>query len=124
MTAGEQAPLPTFSGDPLEERPSFASFTLDSVPTRLGIAGVYRLWSPDAVLYVGESGDIPRRLQEHRRTKKWFKEVTRVDLVVIPHTSPRLIAETLEILRLLPRHNRAIKLGISVLGAVYPLNWR
>jgi len=99
----------------------------------LAFPGIYRFRDPEgAFLYIGESNHIPRRLGEHRadHKKKGKKpyaaedaDVT-VDVCFCPCDDLRLRAETLQILRHNPRHNKAIKIGISKQGRVYPLNWR
>ena len=64
-------------------------------------------------LYIGESSDVPRRIGEHRRKKKWFPDVDQVLGLVIPGASDRLIAETVLQLRTFPRYCGAVKIGFS-----------
>lgn len=93
--------------------------TFDSVP--MIFPGVYVFSSPKLPLYVGESGSVAQRIRAHRR-KPWYKLATKLHAYKLPGVSRRLILETAMIFRLHPRHNRAIKIGIS-LDRFYPLQF-
>lgn len=84
--------------------------------------GLYVFLKDGKPVYIGESGDIPRRLKEHRR-KKWYEEGLEVRILWCNDDQIRLVTETVMILRERPRHNRAIKIGLSVAGRVYGLNF-
>lgn len=75
--------------------------------------GVYVYLNKDGdPIYVGQSGDVVARARAHAR-KKWADQIVEKRFVPIADVSLRLIAETVLLLRLFPRHNRAIKLGLS-----------
>ncbi len=120
--------FPEFTGDPLEERPTFVDFDPSNAPP-LGLPGVYRFRdADDNILYIGESGDVVRRYKEHgrpkSRSKRWFKDAVRCEVCAVLDPSLRLFVETIEILRHRPGNNKAMKLGLSAQGELYALNWR
>lgn len=84
--------------------------------------GVYMFLKRGKAVYIGESGDIPRRLKEHRR-KKWYEANLEVRVLWCTDDQVRLITETIMILRERPRENRAIKIGLTKTGRVYGLNF-
>jgi hypothetical protein len=58
------------------------------------------------VIYVGQSGNWPRRFSDHRWTARWWPEVHLIRLLPVdPHD--RADVETLHITRLEPRYNVA-----------------
>jgi excinuclease UvrABC nuclease subunit len=73
-------------------------------------------------VYIGESKNIPSRLKQHRK-KKWFSEELTVEVLWCSDNETRLVAETAMILRYRPRENKAIKIGLSKSGGLYPLNF-
>ncbi len=86
--------------------------------------GVYALLDVDGKpLYVGQSGDIPQRLREHRKTKRWYEKVDRVLVLLAPDLQDRLLAETVLQLKYRPRHCRAIKLGFNKDGTLTELQF-
>ena len=101
-------------------RDSFVPFNADKPP--LLYPGVYIFLKNSKAVYIGESGDIPRRIKEHRR-KKWHEEGLEVRILWCADAQTRLVTETVMILRERPRHNRAIKLGLTQAGRVYGLNF-
>jgi hypothetical protein len=101
-------------------RESFVPFNADKPP--LLYPGVYIFLKKDKAVYVGESGNIPRRLKEHRR-KKWFEEGLEIRILWCADDQVRLVAETVMILRERPRFNRVIKIGLTQTGRVYGLNF-
>jgi excinuclease UvrABC nuclease subunit len=77
------------------------------------VSGVYCIYDEeDTLLYVGQSCDVRSRISRHRR-KKWGGAIARIEVVRIGRESDRLIAEAVYILRHFPRHNKAVKLGLS-----------
>ncbi|MEE8522149.1 MAG: GIY-YIG nuclease family protein [Gemmatimonadota bacterium] len=86
--------------------------------------GIYVLSDADGgVIYVGESGDVTRRLKQHARDKRWYKKVVTVRSIFCSDRDLRLTGETLLILRHRPRHNRAIMIGLDATAKVYPLQF-
>lgn len=78
------------------------------------LPGLYAFFGESGdVLYVGESSDVPRRITEHRRKKKWWPEVREIRVLRWENPSDRLIVETVVQLREFPKYCRAIKLGLS-----------
>jgi excinuclease UvrABC nuclease subunit len=73
-------------------------------------------------VYIGESKNIPQRLKQHKK-KKWFSEELDVTVLWCADAEARLTAETAMILRYRPRENKAIKIGLSKTGGLYPLNF-
>lgn len=95
---------------------------LSDIPPLAG--GVYALFDEGGkVLYIGESGGIRTRFRQHRRQKKWWKDVTEARYASSQDTDERLTLETVLILRHRPRHNRAVKLGLAADGTVFALNF-
>lgn len=76
--------------------------------------GLYALWDKEgSLLYIGQSGSIIGRQGAHRK-RKWGKDIEKVTCFPgLRSASDRLIAEAVLILRHFPRHNRAVKLGLS-----------
>lgn len=63
---------------------------------REDIAGptwLYRLYSRDALAYVGVSSDPKARFIKHRRTKAWWSTVTRAELCWHPSRAAAFAAE-------------------------------
>lgn len=86
------------------------------------VSGLYCLWGVDsALVYVGQSTHLQRRLSEHREdARKPFLYATWYP-VADWHT--RLQLEGILILAALPTHNRLLYLGISPSG-VYEVGYR
>jgi len=98
----------------------FSDFDIEKPP--LLFPGVYVFLHGKKRVYIGESGDVPRRLKEHRR-KKWFSEKLKIKVLWCSDEQARLMAETVMILRERPRENKAIKIGLSKAGRIYPINF-
>lgn len=80
---------------------------------KVAAAGVYAYWDAKGnLLYIGQSGNVNARRKAHAR-KKWGVAIARERYCPIADASDRLIAETVLVLRHFPRHNRAIRLGLS-----------
>lgn len=73
-------------------------------------------------VYIGESGHVPRRIQQHRK-KPWFSEELKVVFWPCEDPEDRLMAETVMIFRERPRANRAIKIGLAKDGRLIPLQF-
>lgn len=94
------------------------------LPSKQICSGVYILKdAAGLVLYVGQSHNICHRVDTHRRTKSWGKQIAEV--VWVPQVNPeqRLITETLLIFKLRPAHNRWIKLGLKKGAVPYEATW-
>lgn len=86
--------------------------------------GVYVLFDTHGrVLYVGQSADVRGRLADHRRLKKWFRNVTTRRVYLLDDPTARLITETCLVFRHRPRHNRAIKLCLCNDGSIKELQF-
>lgn len=70
--------------------------------------------------YIGHSSDIVARYKAHKG-KKWFDPALELWTWYCPDESRRLIAETLMIFRLRPRHNRAVQVGLRLDGTLFDL---
>lgn len=101
-------------------RDSFVAFNTEKPP--LLFPGVYMFLKKGKAVYIGESGNIPCRLKQHRR-KKWHEKDLEVRVLWCEDDETRLVVETVMILRERPRANRAIKLGLTMAGRVYALNF-
>lgn len=88
-------------GDWAVERPCVEQ----SVKDREG--WVYRLWDAAGdLLYIGMTGRKPaKRLDEHRRTKKWWQQVARIDAVPCRSRNEAAAEEVRQIRALRPKHN-------------------
>lgn len=103
--------------DELQELPTVTS-DLEDPPCH---AGIYLLFSDDQCLYVGQSGRIAMRLKHHKKTQKWWPDVTRLETIgPLTDEDGRLTRETLEIFRHRPRYNKLIYLGLTNEGRIYP----
>jgi excinuclease UvrABC nuclease subunit len=93
----------------------FEDADLDNPPP---FSGIYALFSETGEsTYLGQSVSIRVRLQEHRRSKKWFQDVTSLKVMKCEDAQRRLVLETLLILLYTPRANKAIKLGKNADGS-------
>ena len=101
-------------------RADFSDLDMEKPP--LLYPGVYIFLKNGKPIYVGESGDIPRRFKEHKR-KKWYEDKLVFKVLWCSDEQTRLVTETVMILRERPRHNRAIKIGLSKAGRIYPINF-
>jgi excinuclease UvrABC nuclease subunit len=108
--------------DLLQSLPTIES-SLDNPPA---LPGVYLLFDvQDNPLYIGHSHNIRKRLQTHKRTKKWWKQVWELHCITdIPDEDGRLTRETIEILRHRPRYNQIVYLGLTKDGRIYPARFR
>ena len=113
------APIPfTISWQDPPSEPIDAPFTGFLSP------GVYVLRDAKGrVLYVGQSADVRGRLADHRRLKKWFRDVRTRTVYLLDDASARLLTETCLIFRHRPRHNRAIKLCLCQDGSLKELQF-
>lgn len=73
----------------------------------------------DVPLYIGQSAQISARVATHRRTKKWYGQVTHVLTRRVARGEDRLLMETLLILRYRPRYNRLIRVQLRSDGSIY-----
>ena len=101
-------------------RDDFSKMDMKKPP--LLFPGVYLFLKKGKPVYIGESGDIPRRFKEHKR-KKWFEEGLDFKVLWCNNSEVRLLTETIMILRERPRENRAIKIGLSKAGKLYAINF-
>jgi hypothetical protein len=91
--------------------------------SRRNFAGVYELLdAAERTLYIGQSANVPSRVEKHRK-KKWGASITTVLWTYEPCPEQRLVSEALLILDRRPRHNRHISLGIRADGSVYEMGW-
>jgi excinuclease UvrABC nuclease subunit len=92
----------------------FETADLDKAPP---FSGIYALFAANGeCLYLGQSVSIRIRLQEHRRSKKWFQDVTSLKVMKCEDNHRRLVVESLLVLLHMPCHNRTIKLGRNADG--------
>lgn len=97
----------------LESLPRLADALSEAVlRARPGVVpGVYLLWRAGELVYIGHSGDIARRLAQHRKeATKVFDRATFFD---VPDHSLRLRTESVLILAALPAYNRHVSVGIA-----------
>lgn len=74
-----------------------------NVPTTL-----YRFFDQDgALLYIGISADVRRRISQHRKDKPWWKESARIEMEHYPNAEEARAAEKIAIKTENPRHNVA-----------------
>lgn len=67
---------------------------------------IYRLYDADnRLLYVGISRDVEKRWATHKKTKPWWKEVARKDVVWLKSRTAAFHAEHLAIVEEHPLHN-------------------
>ena len=66
---------------------------------------LYRLWADEVLLYVGVTGDVHRRLAQHRRRQPWGTEVTHVSAQRFAYLDLALEAERVAVLTESPVHN-------------------
>lgn len=72
-----------------------------------GLQFVYRLYGQhDQLLYIGVSGNLKKRMQQHRRDKKWWSEVTRTVSQCFDSREEAELAEAEAIASERPLHNR------------------
>lgn len=70
---------------------------------------LYRLYdAADALLYVGISRQIEKRLKTHARHSPWGGDVDRIEIEDYPDRPSAELAEALAIRRENPRHNRLV----------------
>lgn len=80
---------------------------------------IYRLWASDGgCLYVGRVGEIdPRflymRFAEHRKTKPWWPQVTRIDVLEVSGRDELFDEERVQIQELQPVYNKALLAACS-----------
>ena len=71
-------------------------------------ACVYRFYDAEGeLLYVGETGNLPRRVVQHGANAPWFGQVSRIMVDWHPSKAAALAAEAEAILRLQPKVNVA-----------------
>lgn len=113
-------------GEPVLSCPYFKAFselrwqtedTLPETPT----AGLYRLEKDGAPIYIGQSGDIRKRIGQHKTEGKkafdsflWAGVATGTD---------RLRLEGIAILATLPPANKNVHLGFTPQGKVYDMTY-
>lgn len=105
-----------------EDRPPAYSSEIPRTPGYY----VYRLWAEDICLYVGRVGDsgprLPRpRFRNHRRTKPWWGQVTRIEVAQLPDHPAMVTEEFRQIYLLQPPHNvhgRTCEHDLSQPGAI------
>lgn len=69
-------------------------------------ATLYRLWNAShALLYVGVTADVDRRMEQHAADKPWWGEVDQVTTELLPSMRRALEAEARAIFWEQPRHN-------------------
>lgn len=86
--------------------------------------GVYvMLDAAGNALYVGQTGSYKLRMRDHERTKKWWPDVDKIVAYPCANADLRLCLEAVTILRLRPRHNRAIKLALKTTGDIYEVQF-
>jgi excinuclease UvrABC nuclease subunit len=82
--------------------------------------GVYLLFNEGGeIVYVGQSCNCARRIQEHAKTPKVFSNA---QFYHLPSENARLILEGILILYFRPVYNRGINLGLSC-GRVWEIKW-
>jgi excinuclease UvrABC nuclease subunit len=82
------------------------------------VPGLYALCDEeDEPLYIGQSNDIKRRLNEHR--KQGTKKFARIRYYPVYQFSERLRLEAILILCTRPQYNRAVNVGIRANGTCY-----
>lgn len=71
------------------------------------IVCLYRLYDRDgALLYIGISINVPLRVQQHRSTKSWGREIANVHAIEYPDRAAAQLAEATAIRAENPPHNR------------------
>jgi hypothetical protein len=86
----------------------------ESFSTGLGFY-VYRLWAANGTcLYVGCAGErAPRRvgsrLSEHKRSKSWWPQVTRIDVASFASSAEIIVEERRQVQALNPVHNKKLR---------------
>jgi excinuclease ABC subunit C len=106
------------------EPSDFVKFDIGNPP--LSSPGVYIFKDASGqVLYVGESQGVTRRYGQHKRDpkKKWTQRIDTVWWYPLESEDDRLRLETYMILRLRPRHNRAVRLSFRADGTAYISTW-
>lgn len=66
---------------------------------------LYRLWADEALLYVGVTGNVYRRLLQHRRRQPWGHDITHVSAQRFAYLDLALEAERVAVLAERPLHN-------------------
>jgi excinuclease UvrABC nuclease subunit len=93
-------------------------------PPSIDYPGVYVYFDTEGVaLYVGQSKGVNARLHQHRRDRPWAPRIDKCLFYKEHDLDRRLTLETLMILRLRPRHNKAIKLGLTKTGRIYEMGF-
>lgn len=77
-------------------------------------AGVYLLFSGDLIVYVGQTGDLSKRLGEHRR--EGTKTFDDAQVYLLDDLESRLRIEGVLMLKYLPRYNHALLMGLDGLA--------
>lgn len=77
-------------------------------------AGVYLLFSRGLIVYVGQTGDLSKRLGEHRR--EGTKTFDDAQVYLLDDLESRLRVEGVLMLTYLPRYNHALLLGMDGLA--------
>lgn len=66
---------------------------------------VYRIWSDTQLLYLGCSGSLQSRLENHSREREWWSEVENITVEEFPDRRTALAAERAAIRAEQPKHN-------------------
>lgn len=66
---------------------------------------VYRIWSSTELLYLGCSGSLQSRLENHSREREWWNEVENVTVEEFPDRTTALAVERAAIRAEQPKHN-------------------
>ena len=89
----------------------------------ISFPGVYALFDEGGeCLYVGQSGAVSERLRAHRK-KSWFPNVVSRRVLRLKGAEDRLVRETVLILAIRPRNNRAIKIGLNKIGQIHEMQF-
>lgn len=72
----------------------------------MNACGVYLVRNADEVIYVGSSGNIPRRISDHKRLTPWWSENLTVETIPLESRAFAYHRERELIRELTPKHNR------------------
>lgn len=94
--------------------------SVDDLDDPYPVPAIYYLTDAEgSIVYIGQSGDVRKRIKEHRRQGN--KDFDRAYFWGCLCASDRLAWEGILILSCRPRYNRSVNIGIAAAGRCYDL---